>query len=312
MKTFLPVISLSLLAAFSSVAHARIERVIEKTFAVAPGGTLHVETHGGFIRVEISNESMVKITAQEKIRADSETEADELLKNLTLVMEAQGSAVTASAKYEKPVSSFIWGNQPVQVDFIVTVPARFEADLRTSGGSITVGDLEGRLHARTSGGNVRLGKISGEIDASTSGGNVELAEGKAETKLSTSGGNIILGHIAGPAVVNTSGGDIRAARIENTLSARTSGGNVVVTFVGGFRGDCVLSTSGGKVKATVDPTAGFQLDASTSGGGVKAEGLTITIDKGGAGKSRLSGAVNGGGPALKLRSSGGDIVIARS
>ena len=87
--------------------------------------------------------------------------------------------------------------------------------------------------------------------------------------------------------------------------------NVTATFVGGLRGDCVLSTSGGRVKAYVEPSAGFRLDASTSGGGVNADGLTITIDKGGAGKSRLSGAVNGGGPLLKLRSSGGDIVVSQ-
>jgi len=39
----------------------------------------------------------------------------------------------------------------------------------------------------------------------------------------------------------------------------------------------------------------------------KPAGFTITIDKGGVGKSRLGGAVDGGGPLLKLRSSGGDV-----
>jgi len=54
---------------------------------------------------------------------------------------------------------------------------------------------------------------------------------------------------------------------------------------------------------------GFHIDASTSGGEVEADGLTLTIDHGGVGKSNLSGAVNGGGPDLRLRSSGGDIEI---
>jgi hypothetical protein len=112
-------------------------------------------------------------------------------------------------------------------------------------------------------------------------------------------------------VVHTSGGNIKAAQVENTFEAKTSGGNVTAGFVGGLRGDCLLSTSGGRVKVTVEPTAGFRLDASTSGGGVEAEGFTITIEKGGVGKSRLSGAVNGGGPVLKLRSSGGDIVVSK-
>jgi hypothetical protein len=63
------------------------------------------------------------------------------------------------------------------------------------------------------------------------------------------------------------------------------------------------------VRVRVVKGAGFLLDASTSGGDVNAEGLTVTIEKGGVGKSRLVGSVNGGGPRLKLRSSGGDISI---
>jgi len=42
---------------------------------------------------------------------------------------------------------------------------------------------------------------------------------------------------------------------------------------------------------------------------VKADDLNIAIDKGGLGKSSLSGRVNGGGPSLSLSSSGGDIRI---
>ncbi|OYU98524.1 MAG: hypothetical protein CFE26_27435 [Verrucomicrobiales bacterium VVV1] len=117
--------------------------------------------------------------------------------------------------------------------------------------------------------------------------------------------------MVGPAVVHTSGGNIRASMVENTLEAKTSGGDVAATFVGALRGDCLLSTSGGRVKATVESKAAFQLDASTSGGDVEAAGFTIKIEKGGVGKSRLNGAVNGGGPLLKLRSSGGDIILSQ-
>jgi hypothetical protein len=109
--------------------------------------------------------------------------------------------------------------------------------------------------------------------------------------------------------LDTSGGDISIGSVENTLNASTSGGNVTAGIVGALKGDCYLDTSGGRVRATVSRDAAFNLDASTSGGDVKAAGLTITIEKGGTGKSRLAGKVNGGGPLLKLRSSGGDIIV---
>ncbi|MBC7367049.1 MAG: hypothetical protein H7343_09605 [Undibacterium sp.] len=294
-----------------SPAQAKIERIVEKSFTVTPGGTLRIETDGGAIRVQTSTDSVVKITARQKIRANSESEADELLKKLELNFEAQGSDVTATAKYERPTMGVRWGNRPVEVDFVVTVPARYSANLKTSGGDIVIGDLDGKVNARTSGGDVRLGKISGEIAANTSGGNVSLTEGGASVELGTSGGDITIGRVVGPTLAHTSGGNIKAAQVENTFEAKTSGGNVSAGFVGGLRGDCFLSTSGGQVRTTVEPTTGFRLDASTSGGDVEAAGFTITIEKGGVGKSRLVGAVNGGGPVLKLRSSGGDIVVSK-
>ena len=309
MKIF-PLFSVvGLLAVLPLSLAAKIERVVEKSFMVTSAGTLRIETEGGSIRVQPSADSMVKITAKQTIRAGSDAEADEILQKLTLTFAAEGSDVSAIAKFDRPKMGFRWGNNPVVVDFVVTVPAKFAANLKTSGGDIVVGDLDGRVDARTSGGDVKLGKIAGEIDASTSGGNVELAEGRAAVKLNTSGGNIVLGRAVGPAVVHTSGGNIRASMVENTLEAKTSGGDVAATFVGALRGDCLLSTSGGRVKATVAAKTGFQLDASTSGGDVEAAGFTITIEKGGVGKSRLLGAVNGGGPLLKLRSSGGDIIL---
>ncbi|HWA88366.1 MAG TPA: DUF4097 family beta strand repeat-containing protein [Opitutus sp.] len=303
-------VTAGLLALAPISAHAKIERVVEKTFTVSPGGLLNVSTQGGDIRVETAAGNVVKVIAKERIRADSESEADELLKPLQLTIEQDGGGVTATAKYERKLADFHWHSwPPVQVSFVVTVPASYNAELHTSGGDIKVADLGGKLNAHTSGGNLVLGKITGEINAQTSGGNVRLEEGGAATKLGTSGGNISVEHIVGPAELRTSGGDISIGTVDDTLEARTSGGNVSAQISGGLKGDCVLSTSGGRVRATVPKSAAFDLEASTSGGDVRADGLTITIDGGGVGKSRLSGRVNGGGPKLKLHSSGGDIVV---
>ncbi len=302
--------TVGILAALTAAASAKIERVVEKSFQVQPGVNLTVSTSGGDIRVVPSSDSVVKVVAKEHIRAKSEEEADEVLQKLDLVIEQHGDSVVATASYKEGVG-FHFGNwPPVQVDFIVTVPSRASVDLKTSGGDVVVGDLNGTVRAHTSGGEIALGKISDDIEASTSGGNVRLDEGRGNVKLSTSGGNISAGRVVGPADLRTSGGDIRIDSVENTLTAHTSGGDVRAVFAGPLKGDCSLSTSGGEVKATVGQGAGFQLDASTSGGEVNAAGLTITIERGGLGKSTLSGAVNGGGPVLKLHSSGGDIVVA--
>ncbi|MBS0663762.1 MAG: DUF4097 family beta strand repeat protein [Verrucomicrobia bacterium] len=309
MKTLSLFVAAGLLALTPSLASAKIERTVEKTFIVQPGGQLKVQTQGGDIKIVTGAEPTVKVVARELIRASSDAEADELLQKLTLVIEQNAEGVTATAQYEKS-SGFHFGSwPPVQVGFTVTVPASYNVELKTSGGDIAVADLQGNVHARTSGGDIALGKIAGDIHAGTSGGDVRLDEGRGTVKLGTSGGNIKVGRVVGPADLDTSGGDIRVEAVEGTLHASTSGGDVKATLAGPLKGDCRLGTSGGKVTAVVEKTAAFDLDASTSGGDVNAAGLTITIDKGVVGRSRLSGKVNGGGPLLKLRSSGGNIRI---
>jgi hypothetical protein len=299
-----------LIAATVLAAHARIERLVEKTFPVSGAGVLHLETQGGAIRVTPSTDSVVRITAKQNINANTEAEADELLKKLELTFEQNGNNVSAVSKYERQPSGWRMGSwPPVNVEFTVTVPAAFATDLHTAGGSITIGDLTGKAVARTSGGGIKLGKMGGEVSAHTSGGSITLDEARGRVDLNTSGGNVSVGRVAGPAKLSTSGGSIKVDSVESVLNAHTSGGSIQANIAGALKEECTLSTSGGSVRVSVDKQAAFRLDASTSGGGVDAEGLTLTLEKGTRARSHLVGSVNGGGPLLKLRSSGGGIVV---
>lgn len=309
MKSSLRFLLAAVLLAAASV-QAAIIRVVEKSFTVQPGGTLHVETSGGEIRVQPTNDNVVKVTARQKIRASSEADADELLKKLDLTIEQTGNDINATAKYEKSAFSIHFGSwPPVSVEFVVTVPASFIADLRTSGGGITVGDVGGKVVARTSGGSIKLGKIGAGVEARTSGGSIDLEAARGPVKLSTSGGHIMAGTVSGAADITTSGGGIRIDSVEGVLRAKTSGGNIRAGITGPLQDDSSLSTSGGSVRVTVDKSAAFRLDAVTSGGSVDAEGLTVTLEKSSRTRSQLCGAVNGGSVLLKLRSSGGDVVV---
>jgi hypothetical protein len=301
-----------LFAAVCTTASAKIDRVVEKSFQVQPGVRLVASTSGGEIKVIESKDLAVRVVAKEHIRASDDAEADAILKNLDLRIEQVGNEVRATSTYNGQWGFHLSPWPPVEVDFLVYVPSSASVDVKTSGGDLLVGNIEGSVRAKTSGGEIKLGRIGSEIDASTSGGDVQLDEGRAATRLSTSGGTISVGRVAGPANLRTSGGDIRIDSVGDTVDAETSGGSVRAVFDGPLKGNCSLSTSGGEVKATVGSSVGLHLEARTSGGDANASGLTIRIDQGGPGKSTLTGDVNGGGPVLRLRSSGGDIdVISR-
>lgn len=334
MKKLLPLLALGALLAAPAALSAKIIRTVEKTFTVQPGGNLKAQTQGGDIIVQTADINEVRITAKETIHANTDQAADELLQKLNLTIEQHGNDITAEAKYAERAFGLHFGSwPPVQVSFTITLPKKFNADLKTSpadtqgrvsagllrasinldlntaGGDITVGDLSGNVRARTAGGDLKFARIDGELDGGTSGGNITLREGTARAKLHTSGGDIEVDRAGGATEVSTSGGSIRLNSVENLVSASTSGGDVRATITGPIKQDTVIGTSGGQVEVHVAKGAAFNLDASTSGGDVDASGLTLTIDKGGIGKSRLVGSVNGGGPRLKLHSSGGDITI---
>ncbi len=293
-------------------ADAKIERTVEKTFSVSAPGLLRVETHGGSIRVTPGTDATVRVTAKQRINATTEAEADDVLKKLELTLEQKGNDVSVVARCEPRKGWFATFSSwpPVQVDFVISVPAGYATELNTSGGGISVGALEGKALLRTSGGAIKLAQMGGAVDARTSGGSIDLEGARGAVALKTSGGNISVGQAAGPADLATSGGSIKIDSVVGRVRAHTSGGSVRAHIVGPLKDECSLSTSGGSVKVTVDKTAAFQLDAATSGGSVDAAGLTITLEKSNRERSRLAGTVNGGGPLLKLRSSGGGIAVS--
>ena len=304
------VLAAGLLAACQVPAQAKIYRSIEKTFAVESGGTIRIDTAGGNISVEPSTDGVVKVVAKETIRADSDSEADSILKTLKLSIDQLGRDIVVSSRCESSVWGFHFGfGPPVEVDFVVTVPADYAADLKTSGGNIEVGDLAGTVRAHTSGGNIRLGRLKGDARASTSGGDVSLKEGEGAVDLHTSGGRDKGGAGGGsgePLDLGRKRGD--RGRRKHALGVDKRRGHEGVDR-GKAEGRLRTGDLGRNGQGHRGPGGRIQSRRSDERGRCQGRGPTITIGDGGIGKSSLAGSVNGGGPRLRLRSSGGDIEV---
>lgn len=293
---------------FFAVVPARgaIERIVEKSFPAVAGGTLYASTFGGSITVQTGSVDTVKIVVHEKIQTGDEAEADRMLENLVLSLEATDTGVTASAEYKG--SGLGWLRRtPLEVSIVATVPPTFNLQARTSGGNIQVANLSGRVEVSTSGGNIQLGRLSGETKAKTDGGNINMDAAAGPVWARTSGGNVTLRESSAPVDLGTSGGDIRVEKAGATVQANTSGGTVSAHFTVAPTADCKLSTSGGNVRVALPAGAAVTLSARTSGGHVKTT-LPVTV----IGKNtddKLEGTMNGGGPKLTLHTSGGNITI---
>lgn len=323
-------ICLSILGLLSGAASlgAKTVETTHESFAVQAGDRLLMELGYGDIEIRTTEDPRVRIEVVREVSTRSEDRERRLLDEDALSISQRDGIVRIQSN-EVSERSSLWRVFPgfkVKRDYRyrVSVPMAFNVVLESGSGSITVKGLQGNVSARTSDGDLRFTETRGAIDGSTSGGSIQLESCSGEITLKTSGGPVnsengngtfhlgtsggsitIEGH-RGAISTRTSGGTITASGIDGRIDGHTSGGAIRVAL-GVPTGDCHLSTSGGAIAVSLPPGTGVGLDAATVGGAVRSD-LPVDSEADGS-RNRLNGTINGGGPLLHLRTSGGSIRI---
>jgi DUF4097 and DUF4098 domain-containing protein YvlB len=107
--------------------------------------------------------------------------------------------------------------------------------------------------------------------------------------------------------LDTDRGSIKIAMVYGELRANTSGGSIKATFGQQITQNAKLTTTARSVTAYLPADIQTTVAASTSGGRVRSD---FAVD-GEISKRRISGDINGGGPTLTLRTSGGSVSIKK-
>jgi DUF4097 and DUF4098 domain-containing protein YvlB len=279
---------------------------VHKSFRVQPGGKLVVDSDAGSIEVSSGGMDQVRVEVERELRGRTDMEAEQTLKEMRLDFRQEGNDVFIYARHPEDHFGFNWGNR-LKLRFVLLVPDKYNLDLRTGGGGITVNDLEGTVRAHTLGGSLSFGHITGSVNGETSGGGISLQGGTGPVDVETMGGSIKIGKVNGPVKAHTSGGSITVEEVQGRIEASTLGGSVNATLTRQPEGDCELSTSGGSIHARLSRNLNLNLDANTGGGSVRTN-IPVT-DQGERSRSRLNAKMNGGGPVLRLHTLGGSISI---
>ena len=174
--------------------------------------------------------------------------------------------------------------------------------ITTGGGGIEVRKCDGDLRASTDGGNLYFGDVSGAVRADTGGGSVRLASANGRVQVSTGGGSVELYNLGQGAQVETGAGPITVEFVSNH----------------GVFTDSSLHTAAGDVSVCLPGNMPVTVHASsdmTNGKGILSEfpELKITTSGGDYGPKAMSaeGALNGGGPMLRVRTTMGQINFRR-
>jgi DUF4097 and DUF4098 domain-containing protein YvlB len=202
-------------------------------------------------------------------------------------VRAQGNTVSVTARSAQIRGSEYRRNGGVGLTVTIRMPQRFDADISTEDGDISLADLDGAVTLNSSDGDITVGRIRGrDAHFETSDGDVTVAALETEESVArTSDGDIDLRAVAGAVRASTSDGDIRISLGQSTgVDLRTSDGDITIY-----------------APATLPASVSFEgedLDIARS--------FTIA---GRVSRRRITGEMNGGGPRLAASTSDGSISL---
>jgi DUF4097 and DUF4098 domain-containing protein YvlB len=184
--------------------------------------------------------------------------------------------------------------------------------------------VTGRAEIQTSFQGVALEKVTGDATIRTEHGEVSVSDAGGAVDVQATFNDVSLARVAGPVTVAVSHGALRAQGLEKGARVKASGDDVVLD---GFRGpvevvserasvrlvpaspitDTVkVSATHGPIELDVPAGSRFDLQASVDGGGeITADVPELSTTQTGTG--RLAGRVGGGGSAVVLTTSHGDV-----
>jgi len=267
----------------------------EKTFQINPGKTIELNTSVGNVEITTWDKKEVYIKIYGNERAKSKVQ-------FTFNNDDERIEVIAKSK-----NNFLgFGSSGIKMRFEVKMPANFNPKINTSGGNISLADLNGNPELKTSGGNISVKNSSGKIITNTSGGEINVEKISGISKLSTSGGNISAVDFTGDFNCSTSGGNIHLQANNSKIHAETSGGDIKLDYSGQNNG-IDLRTSGGNINIELPSDFNASALLATSGGHVSCSFTGNKAVK--VSSEKFEADINNGGNQLIAKTSGGDIKV---
>jgi TonB family protein len=208
-----------------------------------------------------------------------------------------------------------------------------EAILHSGGGHIRAAGIGGKADLTTEGGNITVGKAGSFVAVKTGGGQIDFGEVRGSVHAQTGGGGIRVMYVSGPMDVESSGGSICLTRVSGSVRAETGSGTItawinpesssVVASAATHAESAAVSLSGasqlisgeGDIVVFLPRNLAANIEAIVEHGGehrIQADpALALQIAKSAQsnGPMKAVAALNGGGPILKLKTTGGKIKL---
>ena len=306
-----------------------LERRFEQTFADAPETVALRVTRGVVEVVNVPEGGPVRFVVDLRVQDPKAKGKQGLLDRLTpellapLKRDADAAFASMAPRYKtkaKRLEMTLRDSRPVVFDsdptlqMVITVkvevPAGTKLEVRTVAAGVMVGDYRGSLDLRGGGGSYFGGSGAGDVLARTTSGSIRVGVVNGAVELHAATGSILTGKLRGPARLYSANGGIEVQQAYDTLKIEGDDAEIILGVSDPLPKDIDVRTSAGTITLNIDRNLPLTIDAATRLlGKVRTRGLEPAVRRGSFNQSSLLADLNGGGEAVKLRTSWGNILL---
>src|ERR1043166_1569521 len=156
-----------LLCVFAAGAFAASEENVSRQIEVSPDGKLIVDVDFGSIDIVSASDDMVSLQARRELDVRDEAKEKQYFADAPITLTKEGNVVTVRARNLKSHGFQNEGHCSMNASYTVRIPKKFETDLQTEGGDISIANLAANAKAKTSGGKLIFKQLEGALTATT-------------------------------------------------------------------------------------------------------------------------------------------------
>jgi len=272
----------------------------QHAFDVAPGGTLHVRVNDADVAVMPATGSQA--TVDIRLRSNDMEWATERFERTNYRARLDGDTVVVESDRDRDNS---WRSGRWMSVFVeVRVPARFDLDVMTQDGDVSVGSFEGNATLRTQDGDVDVDTLTGgSISLRSQDGDLRAAALSGSTvTLESQDGDLEVDMIEGTVTMSTQDGDIRiGTTAAPEIDLRSMDGDISVAITRDARME--LQTHDGDI--SIEAPESLHADIDFAGEEVYVRG-DFSL-RGNVSEGRAEGTINGGGERIRARTGDGEV-----
>jgi Putative adhesin len=278
---------LLLTAVLSVTTVALADNTFDKTVNVSGQADLYVATGSGNIHVTPGSSGQIHIVGHVHAGwssfGDVNARIQRIVENPPIVQNGNTVRVGEVADHS------LFNN--ISIDYDVTVPADAALNLHSGSGDVEANNVGRFVSAASGSGNVRVRGTHGALDVESGSGDLQIDDaGAGDVKARTGSGNIRVNGFSGGFAAKTGSGDIEA--------------------YGHLQGGGMISTGSGDVRLHLTPDSRFTLEGATGSGDIRVKMPGVVAANTDTSRHHVTTEVNGGGPALQIRTGSGDIDIS--